>query len=157
MRIGIDFGGVLARPQIRTRDSRTQRSGFIVVDMPRAVESLSWLKEEGHSLHLVSARSHSHARHTHQALRRAGLLPLFDSINFVKRRSHKGQVCLQLGLQAIIDDRPDVLSRVRRDTQGLTHPIRIFPFEEQPWPRVLRQILELEEKINQLTQESTKK
>lgn len=155
MRIGIDFGGVLCVPDVASQQrGLTPRftcgqgltPGVTQLDMPHALEALSWLKEQGHSLHLISSRSRESARETFRAMERAGVLPLFDSVNFLSDHQGKGRVCDDLGLDVLIDDRADVLAEVVSTTEGRTHPLQMINSNpQQAWQKVIWQIFEMEE------------
>lgn len=114
LRIGIDFGGVLAIHD-KTRTSEDEEHGSVEINMPDALDSLVRLKEAGHRLYLISYCGERRAKETKQKLLK--ILPsktFFDGLYFTQRPSHKLDVCQALGCDVMIEDRLKTLKHIQR-------------------------------------------
>jgi len=130
MNIGIDFGGVLS-----IHDNAGAEHINTTIDMPYALEALQQLKNDGHTLFLISFCGRKRAYETHKTiLMHPGL---FEREIYVKDRADKGKICASLGCHFMIDDRQDVIDAVITDSK-MTHTI-LFT-EELGWLNVLDEI-----------------
>ena len=115
LKIGIDFGGVLAIHDRTHPRSDEEEHESVEVNMPNAMESLIKLKEAGHQLYLISYCGVRRALQTKRSLLR--ILPrkdLFDRMYFVERTTYKADVCRALGCDIMIDDRLKILNNIQR-------------------------------------------
>lgn len=108
LRLGIDFGGVCSRDSERYETDTEDDQG---INVPGCIEALTELKRQGHHLVLVSFCGKKRADTT----RRSKAVGYFHEVYFVKERPSKSQVCHFLGLDAMIDDRSDILAVLRGD------------------------------------------
>lgn len=101
LRIGIDFGGVLADDSLYEKGSTKSE-----MSMPGCKEALKLLRKEGHYLVLVSFCGKNRAETNRKNL---PLDEYFDEVFFVKNRDHKNLICKAKALDVLIDDRQDIL------------------------------------------------
>ncbi|CAF1330651.1 unnamed protein product [Adineta steineri] len=112
LRIGIDFGGVLAIHD-KTRVSEDDEHQSVEINMPDAMTSLIKLKESGHKLYLISYCGERRARETKRSLSK--ILPtkdFFDGVYFTQRTSNKVDVCRATGCDIMIEDRLKTLKHI---------------------------------------------
>jgi hypothetical protein len=109
LKIGIDVGGVLSIHKTDVGDGEHENTG---IDMPGAIDSVRSLAAAGHSLYVVSFCGRRRAIETRDALVACGLADCFTAMYFVKKVTQKKNVCAALGLDALIDDRSDILRSV---------------------------------------------
>jgi hypothetical protein len=115
MKIGIDFGGVLAVHD-KPVDKNTEHVNTDI-NMPGAIESLKILKSQGHQLFLVSFAGKRRSAETHNSItENKEISDLFDKLYFVKRPNCKQFVCDFENLDILIDDREDILKWVKNYT-----------------------------------------
>lgn len=158
MRIGIDFGGVLAihdgneeGKRQAAKSSSSKEDGDHVntcINMPKAIWALEQLKTGGHELYIISFCGARRAQETMNSLRQANLLPLFKRVLFTRSREAKGVVCNELAIDAMIDDRDDVLRHVHKITAGETETVLFRGCHENSWPDAL---IDLNKKLSRYT------
>lgn len=110
LRLGIDFGGVCSRDS-DSYETDADAKDDQAINVPGCIEALTELKRQGHYLVLASFCGKKRADTT----RRSKAMGYFHEVYFVKKRPSKSQVCHVLGLDAMIDDRSDVLAVIKGD------------------------------------------
>lgn len=114
--IGIDAGGVLFQHRRNSSNSTEDTSSTIWNE--GALDSLKKLKTKGHRLYLISFAGKKTGELTKQALRdEASEYIDEEDMYIVNHRLKKGKLCKQLGIDVMLDDRPDVLEAVLKDSQ----------------------------------------
>lgn len=116
MIIGIDFGGVLSIHDNKRNSSEIGDHINTTIDMPNAIEVLTKLKDDGHSLYLISFCGRNRAIETNESLKEYS--HLFEGQFYTKNREYKGFVCNYLECDVMIDDRQDVLDSVNKDSNS---------------------------------------
>ncbi len=112
LKIGVDFGGVLSVYKKRHRSDDDEHQS-VEINIPNAVESLIKLKESGHELYLISYCGERRAIETKRSLLKTiSRSDLFNGLYFVRRTSHKADVCLALGCDIMIDDKLKNLTNI---------------------------------------------
>jgi hypothetical protein len=137
LKIGIDIGGVLAVHKTDVGDGEHENTG---IDMPGALESVRALAAAGHTLVIVSFCGKRRAYESRDALRAAGIAECFAAMYFVKKTTHKKHVCASLGLDALIDDRGDILRTVTCGTHRVKFgdpPVDAGVYHAADWSTVL--------------------
>jgi len=107
MRIGIDYGGVCSVDREQYEEG-ADFCGELGINVPDCLSSLRLLKTQGHSLFLVSFCGSKRAQLTRKYFHSLQE-DLFEEFIFVKKRIYKVDVCQAYGLNAMIDDRLDIL------------------------------------------------
>lgn len=105
--IGIDFGGVLS-----VHDGGNTEHKNTCINIPDAINSLSYLKSNGHSLSLISFCGKTRAYETFDSLKNGGYDTLFDNQFYVKSTNSKSKICKYSGIHIMIDDRVEILDNV---------------------------------------------
>lgn len=114
-RIGVDFGGVLARhskPGEEVKPVAEHKNTHI--DMPGAIENLHKLKKKGHELYIVSFCGKKRALEGMQEIKEEGLEPVFTEQIYIGNPWEKGTVLNKFGCNFMIDDRLDLLDTIKR-------------------------------------------
>jgi hypothetical protein len=112
LKIAVDFGGVLSIHDKGNLDGRAHKS--VSINIPDALDSLKFLKSQGHKLYINSFCGKGRAALTRQALidNASGV---FDDVYFVRDKKFKGLVTKYLGCDVMIDDTLEILTRIRDD------------------------------------------
>lgn len=113
MRIGIDFGGVLAQHGDTSASGEHTNS---VVNMPGAIDAIQQLHELGHELFIVSFCGKQRAYESFMGLKKTGLSGLFTHQYYVKKTDYKTFICRHFGCNVMIDDREDILDTISPGT-----------------------------------------
>jgi hypothetical protein len=114
LKLGVDVGGVLLCR--KTIDKKTRKKGSESSWIPCAQESLKSLSEI-YELFIVSFCSAKMLTRSKEQLRRLNVDQYVpeDHWFFVTKRTDKSQVCKEQKLNALIDDRLDVLDAVKKE------------------------------------------
>lgn len=134
LKIGIDFGGVLS-----IHDGGLSEHRETTINMPGAVEAIKRLHSAGHKLFIISFCGRSRAVETRASLAKAGLSEFFEDQFFCKDKSNKALICKYLGCDVMIDDRTEILEKVR----AINPLINAVLFGEEPtrdWTATLNAI-----------------
>ena len=114
-RIGVDFGGVLAK---HSKDGEENipvaEHKNTHIDMPGAIENLHRLKNKGHELFIVSFCGKKRALEGIQQIKDSGLESVFTEQIYIKNPWEKGTVLNKFGCNFMIDDRLDILNTIKR-------------------------------------------
>lgn len=114
-RIGVDFGGVLARhskPGEEVAPVKEHKNTNI--DMPGAVENLHKLKKKGHELYIVSFCGKKRALEGMNEIKEEGLEPVFTEQIYIGNPYEKSVVLNKFGCNFMIDDRIDLLDVIKK-------------------------------------------
>jgi hypothetical protein len=113
-RIGVDFGGVLAKHKRgEENQDKIEEHKNTQIDMPGAIENLKKLKKNGHQLYIVSFCGRKRALEGMKEVEASGLNDVFTEQIYIKNPYEKGRVLLNFGCNFMIDDRIDLLNRIR--------------------------------------------
>lgn len=114
-RIGVDFGGVLAK---HTREGEEDEKVIkehkdTHINMPGAVKYLRKLKDKGHHLYIISFCGKKRALEGRAAIEENGLSDVFDEQIYINNAYKKGHVVSSFGCNFMIDDRLELLNSIK--------------------------------------------
>jgi hypothetical protein len=113
-RIGVDFGGVLARHKKgEEHTEKIEEHKNTNIDMPDAVETLKKLKKKGHYLYIVSFCGKKRAIEGVTEIEKAGLSDVFTEQVYIRNPWEKVRVLDKYGCNFMVDDRIDLLDRIK--------------------------------------------
>jgi hypothetical protein len=112
-KIGVDFGGVLAKHKKGEDAEKLEEHKNTQIDMPRAIETLKKLKKNGHDLYIVSFCGKKRALEGKEEIENSGLTNVFTEQIYIKNPFKKGDVLLNFGCNFMIDDRLDLLNKIK--------------------------------------------
>jgi hypothetical protein len=112
-KIGVDFGGVLAKHNKGEDAEKLEEHKNTQIDMPRAIETLKKLKKNGHDLYIVSFCGKKRALEGKEEIENSGLTNVFTEQIYIKNPFKKGDVLLNFGCNFMIDDRLDLLDKIK--------------------------------------------
>lgn len=147
--IGVDFGGVLSIHDSKTTNVSGSEHRNTAINMPLAEDSVKFLKDQGHNLHLISFCGKSRAAETRVSMNDSGLSDLFKGMYFVKSKPSKNELCQHLGCHFMIDDNIEILDNIKAHNSKIV--TILFDGDEHPvhkcakdWNSVLKIIDETE-------------
>lgn len=109
LRIAVDFGGVLSASSGDYEDGKNE--AIVPINIEDALESLLFLKKEGHELYLVSFCGKKRAEQTRSYLETT-YPDIFTELYFVKSTKFKSAICSYIKADVMIDDRLDILNSI---------------------------------------------
>ena len=112
-KIGVDFGGVLAKHKKGEDAEKLEEHKNTQIDMPGAIETLKKLKKNGHDLYIVSFCGKKRAIEGKAEIENSGLTNVFTEQIYIKNPFKKGDVLLNFGCNFMIDDRLDLLNKIK--------------------------------------------
>lgn len=112
-KIGVDFGGVLAKHKKGEDAEKLEEHKNTQIDMPGAIETLKKLKKNGHDLYIVSFCGKKRALEGKEEIENSGLTNVFTEQIYIKNPFKKGDVLLNFGCNFMIDDRLDLLNKIK--------------------------------------------
>ena len=114
-RIGVDFGGVLAKhTKVGEENAPVTEHKNTNINMPGAVENLHKLKKKGHQLYIVSFCGKKRALEGMEEVKEKGLEPVFTEQIYIGNPWEKGSVLQKFGCNFMIDDRLDLLEAIKK-------------------------------------------
>ena len=114
-RIGVDFGGVLAKHSTKDEEFKpVEEHKNTRIDMPGAIENLHKLKKKGHELYIVSFCGKKRALEGIQKVKEEGLEQVFTEQVYIGNPWEKGTVLNKFGCNFMIDDRLDLLDAIKK-------------------------------------------
>jgi hypothetical protein len=128
--IGIDFGGVLSiHDDIMTNITGSEHRNTSI-NMPFAIDSIKYLKEQGNNLYLISFCGKTRALETRASMKNNNELKFFDELYFVKTKPYKNELCSYLGCHFMIDDNVEILDNIKSNNNKII--TILFDKEEHP-------------------------
>ncbi len=115
LKIGIDYGNVCSSDAASYENESNDNE--LGINVPDCLSTLRQLRDDGHSLYLVSFCGKKRAMGTKAYFATLEDNP-FTELFFVKAREHKKYICQRFGLDVMIDDRTDILESIK-DTQTM--------------------------------------
>lgn len=115
-RIGVDFGGVLARqdPKDNQENAPITEHKRTKINMPGAVETLHKLKDKGHTLYIVSFCGKKRALEAIEEIKNKNLDTVFTEQIYIGNPYEKSTVLAKFGCNFMIDDRLDLLNFIQK-------------------------------------------
>lgn len=119
MRIGIDIGNVIITGG--GQDTQFFTGDYLKTpEMRGAWESINYLKNEGHVLHIVSKCGPVVEKKSMEWLNEHGFFWIFppQNIHFVRKRDLKVYMAIALELDTFVDDMEDVILSMQRHVKN---------------------------------------
>lgn len=123
--IGIDFGGVLG-----IHDKGDCEHINTSINMPGEIEALNELKSQNHNLYLISYCGKKRATETRDSMDNNNVSCLFQAKYYVKNKKFKSNICNDVGIHIMIDDRIGILNSIKQSNKNILTILFAHDFEE---------------------------